>query len=191
MTDFCVGTWLSLFDVILTSFFVGRFDIGITFTISILNFWSLSVLSSDNLILLPATNFKFSWPVGVIDVVVPINPLDPLSITVVNVLQWLPKPIVTAVPEELTVNPSSFLKVMLLTFSVVTFSATVSTEPITLRGEDTLAFNTFPLKDRFKPASMFPCLLSNCVCMDDVTPSTKFSSSILVVKEVVPSFNVP
>ena len=80
---------------------------------------------------------------------------------------------------------------MLLTFSVVTFSATVSTEPITLRGEDTLAFNTFPLKDRFKPASMFPCLLSNCVCMDDVTPSTKFSSSILVVKEVVPSFNVP
>ena len=128
--------------------------------------WGILELLSDNLILLPAINVRSSWPVGSIDV---INPISPPSDTVYNFLQWLPNPIITPFdPEGLTVSTSSFLNVndVILSYDIL-------------------------LSDAFmEPTTVTVSILSNCDCIDEVTPLTKFNSDIDDKRFVVPSLIV-
>ena len=68
-------------------------------------------------------------------------------------------------------KPESLSNVIVETLFVVASFWTASTDPIILRGL-AVVFNVFPSKDKFVPAVIVDCLLSICVCIEDVTPST-------------------
>ena len=68
-------------------------------------------------------------------------------------------------------NPESLSNVIVPTLLVVALFWTASTEPIILSGLAEV-FSVFPLNDKLVPGVILDCFESNCVCMDDVTPST-------------------